>query len=403
MQSWISLRGSMIRLALLFALPFAMLGPSARAAELQAETSDAGFDAAPAISPDAAKVTKESSGAAAPSAEGLADAGAVNAESSSDAGAPGVLAAPPPPGPPGLPRARLFASEPPTQQELDDRAGFARPSCNPRWGAAFPGLGALCTGRETEGELVLGIGALELGTGLVVGALNGFGTSAAEVPLLGFGDLFTAVAFDENLRVQRARRLPYVPQETLADDFSAPFRPDVLRQPDVFLGILGTVGIGILFEQYLDGPLPTQSRGQRPRLFGYDVNSSVAYPVSTVIGVGLFSQVAVAEELAFRGTIQSGLTRSYGEIPGWLAGSLIFGLFHATNIVFLAPDQRVDYLTHGVPFITLVGSYLGYTYMHHQYSLAPSIAVHFWYDFLIEATAFILDPKNSPLAFSYMF
>ena len=304
---------------------------------------------------------------------------------------------------PGLPSARLSADEPPSQRELDDLKGFKQGRCDGRWGLLFPGVGAWCGGRDTEAEWLFNAGVVELGTGLTMARLNGITSASAEVPLLGFADLFTAAALDTSIRAARARRLPYTPEETIGEDFSAPFRLDVLRQPDVYLGILGTVGLGILFEQFVDGGLSTQTYGQRPRLFGNNVNPALAYPGATLIGVGLFSQVAVAEELAFRGTIQSGLTRSYGEIPGWLAGSLIFGLFHATNIVFLAPDQRVDYLTHGVPFITLVGSYLGYTYMHHQYSLAPSIAVHFWYDFLIEATAFILDPKNSPLAFSYMF
>jgi membrane protease YdiL (CAAX protease family) len=304
---------------------------------------------------------------------------------------------------PGFKRARLSADEPPSQQELDDRYGFQHPQCNPRWGAVYPGLGALCAGRDTEGKILFGVATAELATGLTVGALSGFGSTAAELPLLGFGDLFTGVTIEASLRVQRSLHLPYVPQETLADDFAAPFRPEVLKQPDVYLGIIGLVAAGYLFEQYVDGPLSTETRGQRPVLFGKTLNPSVGYPLATAIGVGLFSQVATAEEVAFRGMVQSGLTRSYGEIPGWIGGSLIFGLFHASNVIFLPSNQRVDYLTHGVPFITIVGSYLGFTYMNHNYSLSSSIAVHFWYDLLIEGISFILDPKNSPLAFSYAF
>ena len=304
---------------------------------------------------------------------------------------------------PGFKRARLSPDEPPSQQELDDRYGFQHPKCNPRWGAVYPGLGALCAGRDTEGKLLFGVATAELATGLTVGAISGFGSTAAELPLLGFGDLFTGVTIEASLRVQRSLRLPYVPQETLADDFSAPFRPEVLKQPDVYLGIIGLVAAGYLFEQYVDGPLSTQTQGQRPVIFGKTLNPSVGYPIATAIGVGLFSQVATAEEVAFRGMVQSGLTRSYGEIPGWIGGSLIFGLFHASNVIFLPSNQRVDYLTHGVPFITIVGSYLGFTYMNHNYSLSSSIAVHFWYDLLIEGISFILDPKNSPLAFSYAF
>ena len=35
------------------------------------------------------------------------------------------------------------------------------------------------------------------------------------------------------------------------------------------------------------------------------------------------------------------------------------------------------------------------------YSLAPSVAIHFWYDFLIEAYGFAMDPKHSPLALTW--
>ncbi len=198
----------MIRLALLLTLLFAMPRAPARAAEPQpaatrdasANTNaDAGIAGAESDADAGIASANTNADAGIASANTNADAGIAGAgsnaaagiagaESDADAGAPSVVVAPPPPGPPGLPRARLSASEPPTQQELDDREGFRHPSCNPRWGAAFPGLGALCTGRETEGQILLGAGALELGTGLVVGAINGFATSAAEVPLLGFGD-----------------------------------------------------------------------------------------------------------------------------------------------------------------------------------------------------------------------
>jgi hypothetical protein len=36
-----------------------------------------------------------------------------------------------------------------------------------------------------------------------------------------------------------------------------------------------------------------------------------------------------------------------------------------------------------------------------QYSLAPSVAIHFWYDLLLETAAFFAGPKNSPLAVTW--
>jgi membrane protease YdiL (CAAX protease family) len=158
---------------------------------------------------------------------------------------------------------------------------------------------------------------------------------------------------------------------------------------------------GIAVSQVLDGPVDTHNLGTRPVLFGHTVNSAVGYPVATAIGVGVFEQVAIAEESAFRGVLQSGWARTSGEERGWVYGSLTFGLLHATNVLFIDPSQRAKYLAVGVPFITLLGGYLGKAYQWSDYSLAPSVAVHFWYDFLIEAYGFFTDPKHSPLALSW--
>jgi membrane protease YdiL (CAAX protease family) len=131
------------------------------------------------------------------------------------------------------------------------------------------------------------------------------------------------------------------------------------------------------------------------------VNSAVGYPLAFGIGAALFEHVAIAEETAFRGVLQSTWTRSYGETRGWVYGSLAFGLVHSTNIFFMQSNQRATYLLAGVPFITLLGSYLGLVYRQSGYSLEQPVAIHFWYDFLIEAVSFVGDPRNSPLALSY--
>ena len=99
--------------------------------------------------------------------------------------------------------------------------------------------------------------------------------------------------------------------------------------------------------------------------------------------------------------MQSSLARGSGETRGWIYGSLAFGLVHSSNVLFMPADQRLSYLAVGVPFITLLGSYLGLAYRWSDYSLAPPVAIHFWYDFLVEAAGFVADPKNSPLAVTW--
>ena len=163
------------------------------------------------------------------------------------------------------------------------------------------------------------------------------------------------------------------------------------------------LALGLAYTEVFEGGLSTRHLFERPNLFGRTVNTLPGMLAGGGIGVGLFTHVALAEELAFRGLVQSGFTRSKGEEQGMVLGALVFGLFHSTNALFLPADQRVDYLVKAVPFITLVGGYLSYVYAKSGYSLSPSIAVHFWYDFLIEAASFAMDPKNSPLSMRITF
>jgi membrane protease YdiL (CAAX protease family) len=240
-----------------------------------------------------------------------------------------------------------------------------------------------------------------LGTGIAAGATSGFGSAAAEVPLLAFGDLLTASVMDAALENQRAAQLPFVPQESLSELARAPFSGEVLSRPAVWGGIAVSLAAGLLVSRIVDGPLSTRSSGKRPVLFGHTLNSSVGYPLAGAIGVTLFEHVAIAEESAFRGLLQSSWARSEGETRGWVYGSLAFGLLHSTNVLFMDSSQRLSYLALGVPFLTVLGSYLGLAYRWSGYSLAPSVAIHFWYDFLLEAISFAADPKNSPLAMTW--
>lgn len=297
--------------------------------------------------------------------------------------------------------ARLSRDDPPFEREVESQQRVRSRSCGPRAGMLFPGIGELCNGRQREGAVMIGLGIAELGAFVAGGIKQGFGSTAALLPVLTFGDLLTASAMDAGLEVQRAAGLPYVPGESLTELAAAPFSGEVMGRPAVYAGIAGTVALSLLYGRLVDGPIATDSFRQRPRLFGRDVNSSWGYPAGLAIGVGVFEHVALAEETAFRGVLQSGLARRYGETEGLVFSSLIFGLVHSTNIFFIDNStDRIHYLLYDVPFITLLGGYLGYIYRDSGYSLAPSVAVHFWYDFLISAVGFVLDPKNSPLAFT---
>jgi membrane protease YdiL (CAAX protease family) len=249
---------------------------------------------------------------------------------------------------------------------------------------------------------MMALGAAELGTGITVAASSPDGVEhpGAAIPLIAFQDLWVYGIVDAVLDRQRAAGVPYVPEETLGELAAAPFNPRVLKRADVWAGILGLTAAGVGLSVLSGEHLHTGHFGQSANLFGKQLRPPLGYPLAATVGAALFEQVAIAEETTFRGYIQSDLTRRTDPTTGWLVGSLIFGATHALNALALPGDQQVRYLAVAVPGITLVGSYLGLSYRWHGYSLAPPVALHFWYDFLLSAVFFVADPQHSPLSAS---
>jgi membrane protease YdiL (CAAX protease family) len=301
---------------------------------------------------------------------------------------------------PTIHEARMSYTEPASDRELDAAQRVAVRSCSESWDWLFPGVAQACLHKPAEAAVLATLAAGELTTGITVAVASSEGTGhpGAGVPLVAVQDTWLYSVVDGRLDEQRAHHLRYVPQDTLAELALAPWNPRVLVQPDVVLGILGTTALGVGVSLLVDESSDTSHLGERPNLFGRTFSRGVGYPLAGAVGVGIFAHVSIAEETAFRGEIQSTLARAYGETQGWIWGSIIFGAFHATNIFFMPSDQRTEYLLIGVPFITVVGSWLGASYRWHHYSLAPSVAEHFWYDFLESAVFFALDPQHSPLS-----
>ena len=296
--------------------------------------------------------------------------------------------------------ARLERDSRPTERELESSERAA--SCPARAGLLLlPGLMQMCRGRTSEGVALASLAVAELGAAVTGGVTNGLETSAAGVPLIALGDLLTLSVMDVALENQRSSRLRYVPQESLGELALAPFSGQVLSRPTVWAGVSASLAAGILVSAVVDRGIDTHNAGKRPVIFGREMNTAPGYLLAGAIGAGLFEHVALAEEMAFRGVLQSSWARSLDETRGWAYASLLFGAVHGSNVLFIDRSQRLAYLAAGVPFITLLGAYLGLAYRWNRYSLAPSVAIHFWYDLLIEAAAFVADPKNSPLAVSW--
>jgi membrane protease YdiL (CAAX protease family) len=290
-------------------------------------------------------------------------------------------------------RARLEASEPPSARELQAQRRLREARCDLAWRWLYPGVGHVCLGRGDEGGAIMALATAELGATLLVARREGIEHPGATLPLVALQDLWVYGVIEPALEVDRAAGRRYVPQDSLPELLAAPFNPSVLKRPMVWGGLLATTLV-------VGAVVWSANRVHvDPNLFGKSVAPELGYPLGGATFATLFSHVAVAEETLFRGFAQSGLARWCGEGCGWAAGSVLFGLAHVPNaLTYETSQERRDYLLYAVPVITAVGGYLGGTYWRYRYSLAPPVALHFWYDFLLSTAAFIVQPDQSVLA-----
>jgi membrane protease YdiL (CAAX protease family) len=287
-------------------------------------------------------------------------------------------------------------------RELDAQQRLKNRRCSGSW-SYLPlvlGLGQYCHRKDQEAAVLALAGAAELATGIVVGTSTdlGFEHPGSTLPLLAFQDAWVSGVADVMIDRDLARAELYAPTDTLGDLVLAPFNVQVMKRTKVWAGLALALAVGIGASLALEDDLPKVDLGSDVNLFGRQVSPGLGYPAGSLAFTGLFSHVAPAEELLFRGVVQSEIARRHGETLGWMEGTLIFGAIHAPNAWSLPEEERRNYLIYGLPVITAIGGYLGYLYKDSGYSLAPPAAVHFWYDFLLSATFFIIEPQSSPLS-----
>jgi membrane protease YdiL (CAAX protease family) len=300
--------------------------------------------------------------------------------------------------------ARTSRIEPPAPQEIEAAMVVAEERCSVNWGLLFPGLSQLCLGQHGRAAVLGGLGAAELTTGVVVAFQVGdeegpnLGHPGAALPIIAFQNVWVYGLSDAYITKALASRSLYAPRDTLGDLVLAPVNPAVLRRPSVWAGILATLAVGIGASLLITGEIDTSEVGEDPNVLGRDFSPAVGYPLGFGIQAGLFSHVAIGEEALFRGVLQSGMARRFGETGGWVSASLLFGVAHLPNVLAVEREHRLAYALVGIPVITALGGYIGWVYRHEQYSLAPPVAIHFWYDLLLSATFFVLQPQSSPIS-----
>lgn len=300
-------------------------------------------------------------------------------------------------GPP-LAHARLSEAEAPSPRE--DAAALRAKSerCPVMLGGLFPGLGHYCQRRDEEAVAVATVGVVDVTATAI--AFVEEQPAAEKTSLIVLQDAWAYGAVDPILEQQRAARARYVPQDTLGELAVAPFNGRVLARPEVSGGIVVTSAVAFGLAMLVDRPGPGHPDAQ-PFVFGRPVARPLAYPLAGATFAAQFTHVAIAEETLFRGYLQSTLARACGQSCGWALGSYLFGGFHALNVFAIDdPKLRGRYLGLVVPYLVIVGQYFGGVYWMNRYSLATTVATHFWYDLLLSAADFVYDPQRSTISAS---
>jgi membrane protease YdiL (CAAX protease family) len=294
--------------------------------------------------------------------------------------------------------ARTSRIEPLSAEEIDARVTVANASCSPQLGLLFPGLAQLCLGKPGRGAVLASLAAVELGTAIAVGVeTEDIDHPGVSLPLAAAQDLWLVGLADALVTRDLARAELYAPRDSAADLLAAPFNLEVMKRPLVWGGLALTLaaGLGVSLALADEDEIDPDRAGDDPNLFGRTVDARYGYPLGFAAGAALFTHVALAEEGLFRGYLQSSLARTRGENAGWVGASLLFGAAHIPNALLLPADDRIDYLLYGVPVITAAGFAMGWLYRDSGYSLAPPVALHFWYDLLLTGALFVIDPQNS--------
>ncbi len=167
-----------------------------------------------------------------------------------------------------------------------------------------------------------------------------------------------------------------MPTDSFGDLASAPFRWNVIKKPEVWGGLIGSLAIASVVVYF--------SMPDREATCSLEGN---IFPLSAFsIGLG--------EESFFRGYLQSFLAERLSPTAAITLSSLAFGAVHIPNALYLHKEQRMNYYTFSLPLITSLGGYMGWL-THKNRSLKSSVALHAWYDFTLFTISTLAAPTAS--------
>ena len=174
----------------------------------------------------------------------------------------------------------------------------------------------------------------------------------------------------------------------------APFDPGQFLRPTVFgAALLGIAGAALAAEDREGGRLTDV---ERARMLGSEFDRDDATALYGLSAFGVSMGAGAAEEGLFRGVLQPILQDRWGRSGGLWAASGIFGAAHLVGV-----DGELN--AGGALFATAAGAYFGWMYNRDGNRLAGPIAAHFWYDFMIFAATWALEPDDTPFGFDVEF
>lgn len=261
--------------------------------------------------------------------------------------------------------------QPPLQNELQKAPAIVGPHRKKEWiavslSAIFPGLGHIYLDDPKTACGLMGTSGISLGI-IHSPNPNEFSLETARSTLIAssFYGLY-AVYRDTRLYNGVSQYSYPMPTDSLTDLATAPFSWSVLKKPEVWGGVLGSLGLAtaVVYFGYM--------RGAK-----LEMNSAAATPMPFIA-----LPVGVGEEALFRGYLQSALCETLNPLAGIILSSLAFGAAHIPNAQSFSSANKRRYYTFSLPLITGIGAYCGWL-THKNRSLKESVAMHTWYDFVL--------------------
>lgn len=160
-----------------------------------------------------------------------------------------------------------------------------------------------------------------------------------------------------------------MPTDNLADLTSAPFRWSVMKKPEVWGGLLGSLALATAVSYFF---FPEKSEAH--------VGAAISNPWFPIVAL----PIGIGEESFFRGFLMPQFSEWTTPWGGIALSSVVFGAMHIPNALVLEPEDRNSYYVASLPLITALGVYCGWL-THKNHSLKESVALHTWYDFTIFA------------------